>query len=409
MEKYENIIITEDNYYKYEGDLITLYSSIFENPPHSEKCEINELKKLFHKYLIYKDNLIILKVIHSQEDVVAFCVGYSAYCAEEELQPLREKVGTDFKNCYYIAELGILDSFRRKGFATDLLTHLIHSNTDKYSHFIVRTTEKNEASLSLYEKFYFKKIDQVKCSIKKERTDEKEQIDNRIFLHLDLTIKKIGYMMLRLAKVKECGEKLVAANHFDQEILLEKATIGLFPYGNGGDYANVRESVAKKLKNINEKIKKLHPNYRLNVCYGFRSKDIQKSAFCEQRRKMGEKRSQFDSIYDFVEEVHRFIAVPTVAGHPTGGAVDITIKDIENDRFLDMGCLIYEFSSDKARWDAKGLTLEQKINRQLLYNLMTQEGFAPFWGEWWHYSYGDKEWAVYYDEESAIYEQIETV
>ncbi len=399
MERYENIIITENNYHKYEDDLLNLYSSIFKKSPYNEEWEIDDLKRLFQNYLIYKDNLIILKVIHSQEDnrVVSFCVGYSAYCAEEQLQPVREKMEIDLKNCYYIAEIGTLgdDRFRQKGFATDLLNHLIHLNTDRYSYFIVRTTEKSEASLALYKKFYFKKI--------------KEEIDNTLFLYLDLRVKKIGYRtLLRLAKIEECGEKLVPANHFDQEILLEKATIGVFPYSDGDDYAKVRESVAEKLKNVNEKLKKVHPNYRLNVCYGFRSKEIQKSAFDEQRRKMGEKRMPFDSIYDFVEEAHRFIAVPTVAGHPTGGAVDITIKDIKNNQFLDMGSLIYEFSSDKIRCDAKGLTLEQKINRQLLYDLMTAEGFAPFWGEWWHYSYGEKEWAVYYNKESAIYEQIET-
>jgi D-alanyl-D-alanine dipeptidase len=217
--------------------------------------------------------------------------------------------------------------------------------------------------------------------------------------------------MLRTAKVEESGEQLVAANHFDKEILLEKATIGLFPYGNGKDYVKVRESVAKKLRDVNQNImalgKKDKKDYRLNVCYGFRKKDIQKRAFCEQRTKMAEKRMPYDSIYEFVEEIHRFIAVPTVAGHPTGGAVDVTIKDVGNDRFLDMGSLIYEFSSDKVRWDAKGLTLEQKINRQLLFNLITSAGFAPFWGEWWHYSYGDREWAVFYDKPVAIYEQID--
>jgi D-alanyl-D-alanine dipeptidase len=35
-----------------------------------------------------------------------------------------------------------------------------------------------------------------------------------------------------------------------------------------------------------------------------------------------------------------------------------------------------------------------------------RQGLAPFDGEWWHFSYGDREWAKYYEEEAAaIYDQ----
>lgn len=48
-----------------------------------------------------------------------------------------------------------------------------------------------------------------------------------------------------------------------------------------------------------------------------------------------------------------------------------------------------------------------KQNRLMLRKLMMDTGFAPFDVEWWHYSYGDKEWAKYYAKPVAIYEQIE--
>lgn len=413
MEEYKNIIITENNYHKYEADLIKLYSASFSQASYLREYTNEEPKKRLKNYLIYKDNLIILRVNSALGDQpISFCVGHNGYCCADKLQKVKERMNLNLKDCYYIAELGTLEKFSGQGHATALLNQLIHSNTDRYSHFLISTNENNQKAIPLYEnKFLFKKIDGLRYSVSGRRTDGKEKIDHRIFLYRNITIKKVGYTMLRTAKVEESGEQLVAANHFDKEILLEKATIGLFPYGNGKDYVKVRESVAKKLRDVNQNImalgKKDKKDYRLNVCYGFRKKDIQKRAFCEQRTKMAEKRMPYDSIYEFVEEIHRFIAVPTVAGHPTGGAVDVTIKDVGNDRFLDMGSLIYEFSSDKVRWDAKGLTLEQKINRQLLFNLITSAGFAPFWGEWWHYSYGDREWAVFYDKPVAIYEQID--
>jgi D-alanyl-D-alanine dipeptidase len=45
-------------------------------------------------------------------------------------------------------------------------------------------------------------------------------------------------------------------------------------------------------------------------------------------------------------------------------------------------------------------------NRQLLRYVMLSAGFAPFDGEWWHFSYGDREWAFYYKKPYAIYNQL---
>ena len=38
---------------------------------------------------------------------------------------------------------------------------------------------------------------------------------------------------------------------------------------------------------------------------------------------------------------------------------------------------------------------------------MMKEACAPYDGEWWHFSYGDKEWAFYYKKEEALYDQID--
>jgi len=38
---------------------------------------------------------------------------------------------------------------------------------------------------------------------------------------------------------------------------------------------------------------------------------------------------------------------------------------------------------------------------------MVRAGFAPFNGEWWHFSYGDPEWAALWGEPAALYKQLE--
>ncbi len=40
---------------------------------------------------------------------------------------------------------------------------------------------------------------------------------------------------------------------------------------------------------------------------------------------------------------------------------------------------------------------EIQSNRELLLSGMLFAGFAPLATEWWHFSYGDRLWGMYYD------------
>jgi D-alanyl-D-alanine dipeptidase len=95
-----------------------------------------------------------------------------------------------------------------------------------------------------------------------------------------------------------------------------------------------------------------------------------------------------------------------VSGHPTGGAVDIILVDKQKSD-LDFGSSLYDLSSPLCHYFALGITKVAKQNRQLLRTIMMSVGFAPFDGEWWHFSYGDKEWAYYYKKPYAIYDQVD--
>ena len=72
-----------------------------------------------------------------------------------------------------------------------------------------------------------------------------------------------------------------------------------------------------------------------------------------------------------------------------------------------MGTSIADFSQgEKILTFYPWITPKVRQNRLLLRRLLTKQGFAPFDGEWWHFSYGDREWAKYYEKEEAIYDQI---
>jgi D-alanyl-D-alanine dipeptidase len=162
----------------------------------------------------------------------------------------------------------------------------------------------------------------------------------------------------------------------------------------------VRKSVLQKLKEAAINLKQINSSYKLQIVCGYRALDIQKNIFKKYAKQLSTKYKG----KKLMEVVHRLIAVPDVAGHPTGGAVDVQI--VKNQKELNMGTTIINFSKNSYTFSPFISKIAWR-NRQMLRFIMTKSGFAPFDGEWWHYSYGDKEWASYYNESYAIYSQLD--
>ena len=170
------------------------------------------------------------------------------------------------------------------------------------------------------------------------------------------------------------------------------------------DKVMIRKSLKEKLENVDKELKKINKNYQLIVAYGYRALSKQKKYFNEEIKKAEKLFSNKDELYEYV---HEKIAVPEVACHPTGGAVDVTIYDMENQKELDFGSKIHDFSSNICYTFYKNINDDEKENRMLLRRLMLNEGFAPYDGEWWHFSYGDREWAFYYKKGEYLYNVID--
>jgi ATP phosphoribosyltransferase len=156
----------------------------------------------------------------------------------------------------------------------------------------------------------------------------------------------------------------------------------------------VRETVYRKLLTVDAALKRINKNWQLLVLCGYRSLEIQETLFDDEYNKLKPQHTGQDEL-ELLEAVHRAVAVPHVAGHPTGAAVDVTIYDAQAHAELDFGTAPIDFSTKKRYYDAFQLSKHAKKNRTLLRRLMCEQGFVPFDGEWWHFSYGDKEWAFY--------------
>lgn len=167
----------------------------------------------------------------------------------------------------------------------------------------------------------------------------------------------------------------------------------------------VREEVAKKIKKAAIQLSRRMPGAKLRVVFAYRHPKIQKKYFNAQRKRI---KKMFPGLKEkeLQAKAHLLSASPDVAGHPTGGCIDLTITTMSGD--LDMGTRIADFSNlERIRFSDIGVTARQKRNRTLLRTLMVNQGFAPFDGEWWHFSYGDREWAHFYKKSRAIFGPIE--
>jgi D-alanyl-D-alanine dipeptidase len=166
-----------------------------------------------------------------------------------------------------------------------------------------------------------------------------------------------------------------------------------------------RAKVYKKLLKVQKSLTTINPSLFLYITYCYRSIEIQTKLFLKHLSQIS-KRRFYKCPLDLYEAVHEKIAVPTVAGHPTGGAVDLLIKDCRTGLFLDFGSNIYDFESKKSYFFSDDIGQTAKQNRYLLRKIMIKNGFAPYDGEWWHFSYGDFEWAYYYKKQRALYDQV---
>lgn len=213
-----------------------------------------------------------------------------------------------------------------------------------------------------------------------------------------LADKFITYRDMAAIPVKDNGDPLVPIGpEFKGKItVLEDYK----PYTGNDIY--VRAQLIPMLIQAHEELQKIHPDFELEIYCGYRPMEIQEKNFEHIRQLVLEEDPTLEGD-ELKERIHRFSAVPEVAGHPTGGAVDVQISTPDGP--LDMGTPIHSYSKDTYTF-SPFISKEAWHHRQLLRACMVQAGFAPFDGEWWHFSYGDREWAAYYHQPHALFEQL---
>jgi zinc D-Ala-D-Ala dipeptidase len=105
------------------------------------------------------------------------------------------------------------------------------------------------------------------------------------------------------------------------------------------------------------------------------------------------------------EQTSRSLSPPEIGPHVAGAAVDLTLCTVTGEE-LDMGTAVDaspEESDDACYTDAPHISEAARGNRRILSAALTTAGLVNYPTEWWHWSYGDRYWALMTGAPGALY------
>ncbi|MGC5018388.1 M15 family metallopeptidase [Micromonospora sp. DT47] len=159
-----------------------------------------------------------------------------------------------------------------------------------------------------------------------------------------------------------------------------------------GAYARLRSGVADRLLAAQ---RSLPAGVRLLVIEGYRPYRAQLGIFTGYRDELRRRHPDWSP-----ERLHRettkFVSPVEVAPHSTGGAVDLTLCTDEGVE-LDLGTAVDatpEDSADACFTDARAIGATARRHRRILVDALGGAGLVNYPTEWWHWSYGDRYWAL---------------
>lgn len=187
--------------------------------------------------------------------------------------------------------------------------------------------------------------------------------------------------------VRECGEPLVE--------LVSVPTVGA---------VRVRQGLADRLVAAADL---LPPGILLKVVEGHRSPADQTRIIERYRAELRATSPGLDA-HEVVRLSSRFVAPLEVAPHVAGAAVDLTLVDLCGDE-LDLGTRIDETPEQSGGrcYFAADVSADARAHRDLLAGVLEAVGLVNYPTEWWHWSYGDRYWALATGVDAALYGPVD--
>lgn len=205
----------------------------------------------------------------------------------------------------------------------------------------------------------------------------------------------LGDPRVAAVPVEDCGEDLVDTREV-ADLLLDDLKVD-----ESGCYAFLRSGLVERLLGAQGQ---LPDGYRLQLIEGFRPYEVQERYFTSYRSRLEASDPELGSA-DSYRLASRYVAPPDVAPHVSGAAIDLTLVDAAG-RPVDMGTPVNatpEESDGACYFGASNVSSEARHRRAMLAHCLEQAGLLNYPTEWWHWSYGDRYWALLTQQQAAIY------
>ncbi|MEU9035048.1 M15 family metallopeptidase [Streptomyces sp. NPDC048352] len=166
-------------------------------------------------------------------------------------------------------------------------------------------------------------------------------------------------------------------------------------------FAHLRSGVLDRLLHAQSL---LPDGLRLLVVEGFRPTALQQRYFEEYAAELRAANSGW-SAEELRAQASRYVSPPEIAPHSAGAAVDLTLVDADGTE-LDMGTRVNaspEESAGACYTLADGLPRQARLHRATLSRALTAAGLVNYGTEWWHWSFGDRYWALMTGQPTALY------
>ncbi|MBO8156930.1 MAG: M15 family metallopeptidase [Bacillaceae bacterium] len=202
--------------------------------------------------------------------------------------------------------------------------------------------------------------------------------------------------------VKGTHEPFVNLVDYDPDIFIDKSQSQIA--SNSPFFSYVRRSVAEKLVAAKAYLPK---GVHFYVKEGYRPAEVQVQAFNETYQELKKSFSNM-SQENLIAMASKYVAPIEVAPHPTGGALDVTLITSDG-KELDLGTPFNASPNDTENatyLQAINISNKARENRKILSYSLQAAGFVNYFTEWWHWSFGDRYWALMKNESSSIYQPV---
>jgi D-alanyl-D-alanine dipeptidase len=172
-----------------------------------------------------------------------------------------------------------------------------------------------------------------------------------------------------------------------------------------GSYAHLRRNVARRLLRAQAS---LPHGLELLVIEGYRPPALQRRYFDDYVAQLGELHADWAASRRH-QEASKFVSPPEVAPHGTGGAVDLTLCTTSGVE-LDLGTPVNaspEASRGACYTASPDITPQARALRTVLADALTGAGLVNYPTEWWHWSYGERYWALVHGKTVTLYGPVE--